>query len=63
MSERMLAEAALPKARARTLMAAKNFARLMRETEYCQEALSELLDAADQLETLERLASQERADA
>ena len=44
------------KARSRTLMAAKNFSRLMAEfggIEHCQAALTELLDAADQLETLE----------
>ena len=50
-------DAQLAKSRSRTLMAAKNFARLMAEFEgnpnYCAEAMSELLDAADQLQALE----------
>lgn len=55
-------DAAVAKARSRTLMAAKNLSRLMGEFDgehkYCQEALTEVLDAADQLETLEALQSQ-----
>jgi microcompartment protein CcmL/EutN len=48
---------AIVKARSRTLMAAKNLSRLMAEFEgeiqYCQEALTEVMDAADQLDALE----------
>lgn len=51
-------QAPLAKARSRTLMAAKNFSRLMAEFDgelkYCQEALTEVLDAADQLEAIEQ---------
>jgi hypothetical protein len=48
---------AIAKARARTLMAAKIFSRLMAEFEgdvkYCAEAMTEVMDAADQLNALE----------
>lgn len=51
--------AALVASRARTLMAAKNFGRLMTEFDgdmtCCQEAIDELLEAADQLSALETL--------
>jgi hypothetical protein len=48
---------AIAKARGRTLMAAKCFSRLMDEFDgelkYCSEALTEVMDAADQLMALE----------
>jgi hypothetical protein len=51
--------AAIAKSRSRVLMAAKVFSRLMAEFEgeiqYCQEALTEVMDAADQLDALEAL--------
>lgn len=49
---------ALSKARSRTLAAAKHLSRLMAEFDgeikYCAEALTEVLDAADQLEAIEQ---------
>ena len=58
LSDEELAEA-IVKARSRTLAAVKSFSRLMAEFEgeirFCEEAMNELLDAADQLDTLERL--------
>lgn len=51
--------ASISKARSRTLMAAKNFSRLMSEFEgelqYCGEAMTEMMDAADQLMALEAM--------
>lgn len=53
-------DAAIAKARGRTLMAAKTFSRLMAEFDgdpsCCGEAMHEVLDAADQLSTLEAFA-------